>query len=109
MLIRCCSLDALSMLFPEKIYCPEELRERANKALRPNDDISPNYDPRLLGDFSIKKKPTVRIKLSNLQRQLLVEKAQKALILNGVIRQIVSSRVLAIIILTLHLAFLSSL
>ena len=77
MLIRCCSLDALSMLFPEKIYCPEELRERANKALRPNDDISPDYDPRLLGDFSIKKKPTVRIKLSNLQRQLLVRKHKK--------------------------------
>ncbi|CAN5507104.1 hypothetical protein BH18THE2_BH18THE2_42230 [soil metagenome] len=73
------------MLFLEKIYCPEELRTRANKALRPNDDISPDYDLRLLGASSIKKKPTVRIKLSNLQRQLLVEKAEKALRLNGVI------------------------
>jgi hypothetical protein len=36
------------MLFLEKIYSPEEQRERANKAL-------PNYYPRLLAASSIKK------------------------------------------------------
>ncbi|CAN5411527.1 hypothetical protein BH18THE2_BH18THE2_39040 [soil metagenome] len=36
------------MLFLEKIYCPEEQRERANKALKLNGDISPDYDPGLL-------------------------------------------------------------
>ena len=58
------------MLFLEKIYCPEEQRERANKAL-------PNYYPRLLAASSIKKKPTVRIKLSNIQRQLMEQDKRK--------------------------------
>jgi hypothetical protein len=43
------------MLFLEKIYCPEEQRERANKALRLNGETY--YDPRLLA---------ARIKLSNM-------------------------------------------
>jgi hypothetical protein len=47
----------------EKIYCTEEQRERALKALRLNGDTSPDCDPRLLAASSpIKRKPTVRIK-----------------------------------------------
>lgn len=46
----------------EKIYCPEEERERALKALRLNGDISPDYNPRLLAASSVAKKPTIRIK-----------------------------------------------
>jgi hypothetical protein len=47
----------------EKIYSPEEQRERALKALRLNGDASPDYDSRLLAASSMttKKKPTVRI------------------------------------------------
>jgi hypothetical protein len=70
----------------DKIYCPEEQRERANKTLRLNGGT--DYDPRLLAASTIKKKPTVRIKLSNIQRQLLEQsksKAEKALRLNGCI------------------------
>jgi hypothetical protein len=84
------------VLFLQKIYDPEEQRERASKALRLNG--GPDYDPmtaRLLAASSIKKKPTFRIKPlvgsklqsgSTLQRQLLKrerEKAEKALRLNG--------------------------
>jgi hypothetical protein len=59
------------MLFLEKIYCPEEQRERANKAL-------PNCYHRLLAASSIKKKPTVRKKLSNIQRQLMEQDKKNA-------------------------------
>ena len=38
----------MSSYFLEKIYCPEEQRERTNKALRSNGDLSPDHDPRLL-------------------------------------------------------------
>jgi hypothetical protein len=55
--------NIIDTLEPTKIYSPEEQRERALKALRLNGDTSPDYDPRLLAGSSIKKKPTVRIKL----------------------------------------------
>jgi hypothetical protein len=58
------------MLFLEKIYCPEEQRERANKAL-------PNYYPRLLAASSIKKKPTVQ-KSFQIFRQLMEQEKRKA-------------------------------
>jgi hypothetical protein len=51
------------VLFLEKIYDPEEQRERASKALRLNG--AHDYDPaieRLLAASSAKRKPTVRIK-----------------------------------------------
>lgn len=86
------------MIFLEKIYCPEEQRERANKALKLNGVT--DYEPRLLAASSTKKKPTVRIKrlsfsgpgnklkgASSIQNQLYKEreKAEKALRLNGIV------------------------
>jgi hypothetical protein len=54
------------MILLDKIYCPEEQVERANKALRLNGGSDCNYDPgfRLLAasSFSSNKKPTLRIK-----------------------------------------------
>jgi hypothetical protein len=80
----------------DKIYCPEEQRERAAKALGLNGGT--DYEPRLLAASSMKKKPTIRIKrwsysgpgiklkgASSIQNQLQKgrEKAEKALRLNG--------------------------
>ena len=87
----------------DKIYCPEEQRERATKALKLNGGPTSayDYDPRLLAASSSNRKPTLRIKRlsfsgpgiklkgasssSNLQRQLLERErinAEKALRLN---------------------------
>ena len=87
------------MLFLDKIYCPEEQRERATKALRLNGGLDYNHiTERLLAASSLKKKPTIRIKrlgysgpgiklkgASSIQRRLQLEKekAEKALRLNG--------------------------
>lgn len=46
------------MILLEKLYCSEEQRERANKALKLNGGT--DYEPRLLAASS--KKPTIRIK-----------------------------------------------
>jgi hypothetical protein len=87
------------MALLDKIYCPEEQRERATKALKLNGGS--DYDPRLLAAFSFtskkERKPTIRIKrlsfsnpgnklkdASSIQNQLQKEreKAEKALRLN---------------------------
>jgi hypothetical protein len=39
------------LIFLEKIYCPEEQREQANKALQLNGDIYPDHDSKLLAAF----------------------------------------------------------
>lgn len=66
----------MHLILLDKIFCPEEQRERANKALKLNGGT--DYDPMLLVASSTKKKPTVRIKLSNIQRQLVEQQKKKA-------------------------------
>jgi hypothetical protein len=78
------------VLFLEKIYDPEEQRERAFKALRLNGGPDYNHEiERLLAASSTKKKPTFRVRrfglgklksASYLQKER--EKAEKALSLN---------------------------
>jgi hypothetical protein len=46
----------------KRIFSPGDERERAMEALRLNDDISPDFNPKLLATSSTSKKPTVRIK-----------------------------------------------
>jgi hypothetical protein len=53
-------LSKYSVILLDKIYCPEEQRERAAKALGLNGGT--DYEPRLLAASSMKKKPTIRIK-----------------------------------------------